>query len=393
MKLNLRWRRHVYNRLWKTCLLLTLLVAYRQPAKAQGNGTGGTARLGELIRQGRYDAVIAQATWMLQQPGHPDPDVLYLRGYAEYRIAWFGAAETDLDALDDYRPNSHWPQANELVQQVERLRVLCPPHMQEVRADGKVAFRVYYDEETPWTQAIIALLPEGLRIGQSLFGVKAYENAVFIFSRRERMDAFNAVLDPKQRPDTWTWAKGSTGLLYFSRTDGKASKPAEDIKGDYFRGAVVHEYTHSLLHRALGTRHIPTWMDEGTAMFVESRLVPHLLTQNDEEIKRCVADKAFLPLTDLDADTTFYASVEKQTARRPENAPPYAGPDAYEQALSMVRALWKHDSSRDFVRFVDLYAESGEMESAFRAAFGTSTADFYAAWLKKTNASNASKSE
>lgn len=351
-------------------------------AHAQETVCQETEHLTEMFQRGSYDEVISRTSALLDQAERPLPELLYLRGCAALRIAWFGAAERDLALLGTYRIGLQWPSASELLLQVQQMRSLCPAHSEVVRVDGKIAFRVYYDTEEDWAQAIIKLLPDASRIGKTLFNAKTYETAVFIFSSRQCLDRFENDLAIQKQPASWGWAKGNRGILFFSKTNGKGEQPGADTNSDYFRGTVVHEYTHSLVHRAVGTLHLPTWMDEGIAMYAAHLITPRDKAYNDQVMRRCVKDHTLLSLRELDTSESFYAHVEKQSAYKLNPEQPYDGPDAYAQALDMTSYLLPKDSQHDFCRFINAYCDSGDMETAFRSTFHRNLDSFYAAWRK-----------
>lgn len=371
-------------------LILSGLLLGSCPVRAQENIRQEALHLAKLLVGGNYDELISRTSTLLDQWGRPDQGLLYLRGFSELRIAWFGAAERDLVPLGEYRLSPQWPTASELTRKIEQLRKICPENSKEIKANGKVAFHVYYDTDDDWSQAIIKLLPEALRIGKTLFGVQAYETAVFIFSTRQRLDNFIHTLGALSHPDSWSWAMGNTGILYFSKTNGRGEEPGKDSGSDYFRGTVVHEYTHSLVHRAAGHLHLPIWMDEGIAMYSASKMTSSMQSANDQAIRKCVANSALASLKDLDTSESFYGLEEKMVSAERNTGQPYTGPDVYEQAFSMIRYLLPKDSERDFSRFIDQYCDCGDIETAFRTTFHQSMENFYKAWKRHvTRASGA----
>lgn len=387
-------------------LLLMLALSAPQKSFAQAQQPANPSpyaeavtKLALLINQGRYDEVIGQTTEMLAQPEAPAAPLQYLRGYAEYRICWLGASEQDLTPLQDFSLNPNWPAASTLVQKIEALRALCPPKVHEIRDGGDVIFRVYCDEDNDWSAAIIKLLPEAAKIGNDMFGVRLLETPVFIFKTNERYTAFYKLRFDKT-PGSWVWASGSLGLFMFCETDPTGKKPAEDTTGDYFRGTVAHEYTHTLIGRAIGTALLPRWMNEGLANVAGSKLAKEDLNKNDAKMKALFAAKALLSLDELNDTARFNDAVERmlslkkvEAGKDAASAAAEAKPqgDAYAQALHMMRCLLEIGKKEDILRFLTFFTETRDLDGSFRDVYAMSVPDFYAAWQLKNGVIPAGK--
>ncbi len=364
-------------------------VAQAQPANPSPYAEAVT-KLALMINQGRYDEVIARTTEMLTQPDAPAAPLQYLRGYAEYRICWLGASEQDLTPLQDFSLNPNWLPASTIVQKIEALRALCPPKVHEIRDGGEVIFRVYCDEDNDWSAAIIKLLPEAARIGKEMFGVRLLETPVFIFKTNERYTAFFKLRYDKA-PGSWMWANGGLGLFMLCETDPSGKKPAEDTTGDYFRGTVAHEYTHTLIGRAIGTAPLPKWMNEGLADVAGSKLAKEDLHKNDAKMKVLFDTKALLSLDELSDSSRFNDAVERMLSAKKLAAGNVSASatetkpqgDAYAQALHMMRYLMEIGKKEDILRFLTFFTETRDLDGSFRDVYAMSVSEFFATWQTK----------
>ena len=365
----------------RMAILIALLFAlFPLLAGAQNAFPEESARISYVINAGDFEGAIAQATDIMNRAGTADPSLIYLRGYAKWHICWFGDALTDLKPLGDFRPQPGWPAASELVQEIEGMKALAPVNVEEVKEGGHILFRVYYDEDNDWTKAIRKLLPRAFAIGSQLYGVKIYETAVFIFKDAGTWQKFRNIRF-KNKLGSWSWAAGSEGMLMFCRTDANGKARAEDTTGDYFRGTVVHEYSHALMHRLISNTVIPAWIDEGFAVFSESQIAPKNIEKNDQAMKRCFQEDTLLSLKEMTAPATFYGMVEKEDGKRQTTpAAAYSGTDGYQQGFYMVRYFLLNTTDAQRRQFVRVYNDSKKIDKAFPEVFHISVEDFYAAW-------------
>jgi hypothetical protein len=257
------------------------------------------------------------------------------------------------------------------------------PKVRIVTVDARsypLAFRVYSDDDSPWTQAILKLLPDAFHKGQDMFNIRLSETAVFIFKDAARYTAFCRTAF-ESAPGSWAWASGGNGILFFCATDPKGNQPAKDVDSDYFRGTTAHEYTHALIARILGTAHLPTWLNEGLAEKAGSEVAPKLLAANDQEIQLCVASDMLLPLEKLNS-ADFYNEVEHQVTQYRTVGPSARVSDAYAQGFHMTRYLLSLVGMRRFCNFLAEFARTHSLDNSFQSVFGFSIPEFYDAWLE-----------
>ncbi len=337
-----------------------------------------------LYSYGRYDEVIDRVNRILSETDTQDNHLQYLRGAAEYKICWLAAAKTDLESLGDFRIDDQWPTAASLVLKIEALRAASPKNVHEVRCAGDVVFRVYSDDNNTWSSAIIKLLPEAFQIGRKLFDSKVIETPVFIFKDSARYANFCKLRFDNYHLASWEWAYGAFGLFVFCETNPQGAKPAEDTDGDYFRGTVVHEYTHTLIFRTLGTASLPTWMSEGIAEFAATKIAPRKIAKNTEAMRVCAEANVLLGLDTLNDETLFYGSYEIKMAE--DRLLPLGNrkirSNCYEQSLNMVRYIMKYAGMRGFDRFINDYASSEDLNASFQDGIGKTMPEFYDLWKR-----------
>ncbi len=355
--------------------LLLLLLPFRCPA--QQISREDNRLLNDLIERERNDAVIELTTALLSRMPSPNPKLLYFRGNAEWELCWFDAALRDMEPLQDYSPYKNWPPASETVAKIKACIEACPKHQEEIRMAGKVAFRIFYDEDNKYSRSIINLLPQAFKVNQELFGFQTFETPIFIFNTTDTRDAFVHAYAPKMITEaTWAWAFMYDGAVFFSSVapDGTL---APDPDTDYFRGTATHEYTHALLYHAMGSPELPPWLDEGLAMLAAGKISPKDISENDKEMEPRFANHLLLPLATLSDRTAFRKSVREtyQVSDR------LSKPDAYQQAFHMARFLHSGEWTRRFHNFFTFYGESGKFEESFQAGFQFSVQDFYRAWV------------
>jgi hypothetical protein len=369
------------NRLLTALCLWVLLIPCILPstARAQDAFPEESARLSHVMHAGNFEDVIAQTTEIMNRSGRQDATLTYLRGMAEWHLCWFGAAYNDLKPLGNFRPQPRWDVASDIVDKIERMHALAPANVAEVREGGAILFRVYYDEDTEWTKGIRKLLPQAFKLNSQLFGVKTYEIPVFIFKDWATYTKFSDIRFGKTSR-TWAWASASDGILMFCRTDAKGRVRAEDPESDYFKATVVHEHAHAVLHRISSTTVIPSWLDEGIAVFAGSRISPKDVDRNELIMKRCFEQGTLLTFRDITDRATFYSIVEKEDAKKQTTGPDYSGTDAYQQAFNMVRYFLLKTREQDRVRLLRLSNERESIEQAFQEVFGISIEAFYNAW-------------
>jgi hypothetical protein len=343
------------------CVLLALWASSAVWADA-------AADLAELMQAGRYDEVVAAATEELGKTEEPDKQLQYLRGYAAFRIAWYGLAEKDLAPLGDYAPWEKWPPASEFAERITKIRALAPENVHEIRKGNACLFRIYYEEANPWTDAIVKTLPEAYDQVCGFYGVDLAETAVFIFSDGPRYNAFFTVASG-HAPTDWQWATGSSGVLAFCQRDAEGWEPSQPGTA-YQRSSIAHEFSHCLLRRFLGTVRCPPWLDEGLAMFCGALMAPEDFQRNDSAVARMMRGQTALPVSVLADRDQFYSNGLHRTA--------------YAEGFAMVRFMESEIGRDGILKLLTLLRDEGDLDKALEKGWGTNPELLYAAWYGTT---------
>jgi len=252
------------------------------------------------------------------------------------------------------------------VARVRRSRELAPPNVQEINANGAVAFRVYYDVDDKWTRALMGALSNAQRAVTGFYGVNPVETAVFVFADPERHCAFIEALTG-QRPTSWEWASGGNGLLIFCPVaPGNNTRQSPDQLPE----TTAHEYSHCLTHRVLGTAAMPQWLDEGLAQYCGSLVRPQETEENDIYITRMWTAQQILPLRIVTNRETFYDEG--------------IAANAYVQAFAMVRFLIAQAGRDGLLQLLNSLKHEGRFEAAMEQAWNGGLNGFYEDWLAAT---------
>jgi hypothetical protein len=145
--------------------------------------------------------------------------------------------------------------------------------------------------------------------------------------------------------------------------------PPEQIGSSFVGDVVPHELTHLVIHAGLGTGvDMPLWLDEGLAVYLSVGL-----TRGYRDlVSRAVADGTLVPLDGLSGDFPTDEAGDRSIA-------------AYGESVSAVEYMTRTYGQPKIATMIATFATQGA-DPAFRAAFGTDTAEFGAAWLKSIGA-------
>ena len=347
---------------WLLPYFLALAVASAAEAAA------APYELQRLFTRGRYDEVIQKASEEMQNAVAPDPTVRYLRGRAYYNIAWFGAAEADLTPLGDYALGTKWPKASETVTKIATLRRLAPSNVQEVRVEGRVLFRVYYDADDEYTRAYLAALPEARRAVCEFFGREMMtETVIFLFKDPERCEAFRLVWNPSQAERKWSEGTGNRGFvtICLRRPSGKfVSRHPLDV-AELLR----HELTHVIHRRYVGTASVPTWFEEGMAQYCGALGRQSSTDENELKVMDIAGKGAhWLPLSVIRDYHQFYTEENNSLA--------------YTQSFAMVRYMMTtYGKEKVLHLFMEGLGADCGVDLAFVEALGVDQEGFYRQWF------------
>jgi len=324
-----------------------------------------------LLLSGNYSATIEKATQALTS-AKDDPRLLYFRGYAAFYIGSYGLAYDDLKAIGDFKPYNNWESAHIYVERIDKMKALAPPNTYEIKnSKGAAIFRVYYDVEDEWTQAVVALLPQAYRINHNLFNKNTPETPVFIFNDVGRFHTFVHV-HSNSVPAPWAWDFGEASGLFFCETKSVA---AQDTTSAYFRGSIVHEYNHCIVRNITGNASLPAWFKEGLAMSVEPLLAPQTQEQFGRGVRGAVEANSLLSMKAMTDWPSFQEAMEQQTAHLKKC-------DPYDQGWSMTCYFLTLVPPAKITAFLEDVRDSRDFDKSLRKFTGLSPDEFYNGWLK-----------
>jgi hypothetical protein len=245
------------------------------------------------------------------------------------------------------------------------------------RGNIRGGLSIYHDEdaaEDEWTQGVMSTLEKAYtQAKSSIFGSDVPLVTVFIFRDRARYDAFFKEYHGAA-PKAQEWITYNRGVMMICPRDKDRSHIApNDVTSDYFRSTIAQVYVHCLLRRALGTTEVPSWLNNGLAMTLASKLVPEDEKLNDYAIKRLVAADA---LFDVETLAKVPASTQYMTDKDD------ATKGALQQSYHITRYLLQSSKGDGVVSFFNRAVNNEQtVEQSFEETYGASPEAFYASWL------------
>jgi hypothetical protein len=204
-----------------------------------------------------------------------------------------------------------------------------------------------------------ALLDRGLEALDQLSrdtGVTV-EKAVKIFIYGSHSDLLGA-LDQGARE--WTGGRAFTdqGIVVIGVTPGNL---------EWGKRATVHELTHVVIHQVTDTPlgGLPTWLDEGLAMYAEGDLEPVYMAELNEAIESNTLISVRSISSSFSADSDL-ASL------------------SYAESYSLVEFILDQYGEEKMSQLIDIFAEGAYYDAALQEALGMDTdglEDAWRAWL------------
>jgi len=204
-----------------------------------------------------------------------------------------------------------------------------------------------------------ALLDRGLEALDQLSrdtGVTV-EKAVKIFIYGSHSDLLGA-LDQGARE--WTGGRAFTdqGIVVIGVTPGNL---------EWGKRATVHELTHVVIHQVTDTPlgGLPTWLDEGLAMYAEGDLEPVYVAELNEAIE----SNTLISVRSL--SSSFSADSDLASL-------------SYAESYSLVEFILDQYGEEKMSQLIDIFAEGAYYDAALQEALGMDTdglEDAWRAWL------------
>jgi hypothetical protein len=336
-------------------------------------------KLKDLVTHGAFDELIEVASAELNRVTIETPDkrVLFLRGHAAWMIGFFGMAERDFSQTGAYSFEPTWLTSSNYLARIRAMKALAPPRIHEIKHAGKVAFRVYYEEQDEWTSAIIALLPDAYEINQKMLGHNLDETPVFIFSNYEHFKSFYELRSGGVAA-SWGWAQGGLGMIYFCKGAPRANLDLFDINSDFFKTNVIHEFNHCMVYRIACATEMPTWVAEGLATIAETRFSSSVLNKYKERMQRARTANAILPIAALNDRKNFLKTTEESVTLQQKGE---AGAEPYIQSYFLGSYLITLLPPEGLGKFLSGMGREG-FWPALKKQTGLSEEEFYRNWLE-----------
>ena len=364
-------------------LLVLFMLAPLVRAQTAAPDAKESAQMANWFARGFYDDMVARADELTEDAQMPDPQWLYWRGLAFYRLGWLPEAREDLTAASDAGVNAQTGglDVKTALDKIERLRVLTPPNYQEIKSNGQVVFRVHFGALDPVTRGIIARLPSAYRISRAMFGSDVLATSVYIFDNYPQFRAFYQERGG-QPPGSWAAAAGSRDGFYFSlqRPDGTGAAERDPL---HLESTIAHEFNHAMMARLMGTTPLPRWFEEGLAQVAGAQVVARDVEMNDYTIARLFAVKALIAPQKLEEFNSFGAHTELGVALGAQGAGIIA-PSPYAQSFSMARYFLAKLRRGQLETFLNRVREEDDFGAAFQDEFSVSLAQFYQGWYQDT---------
>jgi hypothetical protein len=179
---------------------------------------------------------------------------------------------------------------------------------------------------------------------------------------------------PEKHIDIYVYAStvDLQGAMVFSQewTGGVAFAPFSIIaisipptRLDWGKRALIHELTHLVVHQATSSPYaqLPTWLDEGIAMYNEGKLDPFL----DSYLQRAIAENSLISL---------------RTLCSPFSAEPQKAYLSYAESYSVVEYLVTNYGRERMLHLLALLNEGCPYDDAFFQVYGFDLGTLDARW-------------
>ncbi len=218
-----------------------------------------------------------------------------------------------------------------------------PPHQVQV-------FIASLDRMYAWMQHTYGVDP-----GTSVWRGKA---SVFAFATKEQFAAFERQF-MKNEP-----GGGTAGLCHTDHQRNVCIAVHQGTSADYFGTVLVHETSHGFIHCYKTPVRVPSWVNEGMAEVIASKMVPSSQGVQRKEQKFLEAMRAS-PQPQLGGD--FFATDKNILFEH------YGG------ATTMTRFLIQ-TSQEKYVRFINLLKEGMPWEDAMQASYNANRQQLVSAY-------------
>jgi len=185
-----------------------------------------------------------------------------------------------------------------------------------------------------------------------------WENRAVVYIAKDKQDYLNRFMCP-------SWSQGCVNcyrkIIYTYPNQRR------------FVSIVAHELTHIIFREYIG-RNLPLWIDEGVAVYMETKYSKNTNKVNFAFLKKTIEEDNYIPFSKLNKETSFSLKVKSQD---------YVNL-FYLQSFSIIYFLLKRYSRDNFLRLLFFLKKGDDLEKALSKAYYTlpSLNKFESAWKK-----------
>ena len=131
-----------------------------------------------------------------------------------------------------------------------------------------------------------------------------------------------------------------------------------------------HELCHLVLHRHIGERELPRWLDEGVCQWVSDGLADIFIRQRNSPLNRAAIGGDFIPFSALNKQ---FPSQEEPLML------------AYEQSRDFVSFIIAEYGKEGLLNLLERLKGGGEVQGAFRETFSVSMNELEKRWQQSVD--------
>jgi len=222
----------------------------------------------------------------------------------------------------------------------------------------------WYEEDESFAKELMDACQQGLaRLTRDL-GTNP-QNSIKIYVYASARDLQEAMIFPQE----WTGGAAFTefGIIAIGISPDKV---------DWGKGALVHELNHLVVHQATFSPYgrLPTWLDEGLAMYNQGDLDPYFRARLD----RAISENKLISVRSL--CSLFSADTEKACL-------------SYAESYSLVEYLLHNYGGNKMLNLLTLFKQGNTYDEALTRVYGFDVDGLDAHWRETLRTSTAIASE
>ncbi|MBI4188863.1 MAG: peptidase MA domain-containing protein [Chloroflexi bacterium] len=206
--------------------------------------------------------------------------------------------------------------------------------------DGKVTIYWYQGEQSFASEVMLASQQALARLTQNTGAYLKKPVKIYIYNSAQ--DLQGAMIFPQE------WTGGVTYSRYGIIAIGIAPNNLS-----WGRRAIAHELTHLVVHQMTFNPYneLPTWLDEGLAMYAEGELEPDYTSL----LNKAIADKSLISVRSLTSPFSAYANAASLS---------------YAESYSLVAFLVGNYGQDKMLALLNIFNEASSYDGAFSRIYG-----------------------